>query len=166
MIDDLSHPFVGSVENVFSMMLKLEVRVGQPHVARSGPDPDLDVSGIIGMSGDVEGNVALRFPVETACRVASLFIGGEVEASTPDFADAIGELANMVVGGAKAKFSGRNISISCPSVIVGEGHMVIGARDNVCVAIPCECDCGQFVIEVLLKEASAQAFGLNSSMAA
>jgi Holliday junction resolvasome RuvABC endonuclease subunit len=48
--------------------------------------------------------VVLAFPTETAERVVSLFCGQQLAAGTPDFADAIGELVNMVSGGAKAVY--------------------------------------------------------------
>ncbi|MBX3360697.1 MAG: chemotaxis protein CheX [Phycisphaeraceae bacterium] len=166
MLDELSLPFVSSAENVFSTMLNLQVQVGQPAEVPVVRESAHDVSGIIAMSGDIEGTVALRFPADTAVRVASLFAGIEIDTSTPDFADAVGELANMVVGGAKAKFKGKNISISCPSIIVGQNHLVVGSRDAVCVSIPCECECGSFAVDVLLNERSAQQFGLRPRIAA
>lgn len=144
-------PFIDSVQNVFEMMLQLPVNVGQPEL-KSGGDPTHDVSGLIGMGGDVEGTICLSFPSETAQRVVSLFTGMELTINDEDFADAVGELVNMVSGGAKAKFEGKRVDISCPSVVIGPKHSVFGRKDVVCIMIPCETDAGCFNVEVAIRQ--------------
>ena len=144
-------PFVNSVQNVFETMLQLPIQVGPPELKRSG-DPTHDVSGIIGMSGDVEGTVVLSFPTATAERVVSLFTGEEMSQGHNDFADAVGELVNMVSGGAKAQFAGKDVSISCPSVVIGNDHVVFGRKDVVCVTMQCSSDCGDFNLEVSFRK--------------
>ncbi len=144
-------PFIKSVQNVFETMLQLPVQIGQPEIKHPG-DSGHDVSAIIGMSGDVDGSVVLSFPTATAVRIVSLFTGTELEANHEDFADAVGELVNMISGGAKAQFPGKNVSISCPSVVVGQSHQVYGRKDVVAICIPCDSDCGQFNVEVSIRQ--------------
>ena len=144
-------PFVKSVQNVFETMLQLPVQIGQPEIKHPG-DSGHDVSAIIGMSGDVEGSVVLSFPTATALRVVSIFTGEELDAGHEDFADAVGELVNMVSGGAKAQFAGKSVSISCPSVVVGQSHQVYGRKDVVAICIPCDSDCGDFNVEVSIRQ--------------
>lgn len=143
-------PFIKSVQNVFETMLQLPVQVGKPTL--KGPsEPSYDVSGIIGMSGDVEGSVVLSFPTATAERVVSLFTGTDLAHTHDDFADAVGELVNMVSGGAKAQFAGKSVTISCPSVVIGQNHQVFNRKDVVAISIPCQSDVGDFNVEVSLK---------------
>lgn len=149
-------PFIKSVQNVFETMLQLPVQIGKP-VLRNNSEPPFDVSGIIGMSGDVEGTVVLSFPTATAERVVSLFTGTDLKHTHEDFADAIGELVNMVSGGAKAQFQGKTVSISCPSVVIGKSHQVYGRKDVVAIVIPCGSDCGEFSVEVSMKNIVAAA---------
>ena len=149
-------PFVSSIQNVLSTMLQLNVTVGDPAV-KTDPQPTHDVSGIIGMSGEVVGSVAQSYPEETADALVASFVGETLPPSSPDFADAIGELANMVSGGAKALFpAGRAVNISVPSVVIGSGHTVARRSDIPCVIVPCETDCGSFVIEIGLREQPAE----------
>jgi len=148
--------FVKSVRNTFDTMLQLPVSVGEPSLKQPGA-PAMDVSGIIGMSGDVEGAVVLSFPTPTAERIVTLFTGMEMTAADEDFADAIGELVNIVSGGAKAQFEGKRVDISCPSVVVGKDHQVFNAKDVVCVSIPCASDCGDFAVEVSFRNVGAGA---------
>ncbi len=144
-------PFIKSVQNVFETMLQLPVQMGQPELKQPGEEGH-DISAIIGMSGDVEGSVVLSFPTTTAVRVVTIFTGTELEPSHEDFADAVGELVNMVSGGAKAQFDGKDVQISCPSVVIGQCHQVYGRKDVVAISIPCECDCGEFNVEVSIRQ--------------
>ncbi len=149
-------PFVDSVSNVFETMLQLPVQVGDPAI-KPHDTPAADVSGIIGLTGDVDGTVVLGFPTATAERAVAIFTGMELQADHEDFADAVGELVNMISGGAKAKFTGKKAAISCPSVVVGAGHAVFGRKDVACIRIPCECDLGEFYVDVAIRDVVEQA---------
>jgi chemotaxis protein CheX len=144
-------PFVRSVQNVFDTMLQVHVDTQKPRV-REASDPCYDVSGIIGMSGDVSGLIVLSFPTDTAERLVTLFTGVHLDADHEDFADAIGELVNMVAGGAKAQFDHRSVSISCPSVVVGAQHRVFSQKSRPIIEIPSDCECGPFSVMVSMKD--------------
>lgn len=144
-------PFIKTTKNLFETMFQMNVEVGAPSV-KAPNSAGHDVSGIIGLSGDVDGAVVLSFPMATAQRVVSLFTGVEISAeSHEDLSDAVGELVNMVAGGAKAQFDGKSISISVPSVVIGADHVVQQMRNAVAVIVPCQCDCGEFNIEVAFR---------------
>ena len=145
--------FVVSTNDVFRTMLSLGVTAGKPYTCCAVPKFENEVSGIIGMSGDVQGMVVLSFPTTTACNVIRAFTGMDMDPSSPDFADAIGELVNMISGAAKAKFEGKNVSISCPSVVIGRGHKVQQPSDALCITIPFDCPAGAFSVEVAMKSA-------------
>lgn len=149
-------PFIVSVQNVFSTMLNLSVEVNEPRI-KTGAEEGTDVSSIIGMSGDVVGSVVLSFPTETAKRLVSLFSGAEIDVDSPDFADALGELVNMVSGGAKAMFEGKKVSISCPSVVLGAKHTIAKQKDVPTVVIPCVTDCGEMLLQIVIQEAAVVA---------
>ena len=146
-------PFIASIQHVFSTMMQLPVVVKEPR-EKTSPTTSFDVSGIIGLSGDVVGNVVLSMRMQTAEQIVALFCGTRLNSHSPDFADAIGELLNMIAGGAKAHFEGRLASMSCPTVILGQ-HTVARPGGVPTIAIPCYTDCGELVIEVTLKEISA-----------
>ena len=158
-------PFVNSIQNVFETMLRLPVQISEPELKRTG-SPNFDVSGIIGMSGDVEGSVVLSFPTTTAERIVSLFTGMELSQTHEDFTDAVGELINMISGGAKAQFKGKDVSISCPSVVIGADHVVFGRKDVVCILIPCETDCGNFAVEVSIRKNKNESSASSRNVAA
>ncbi len=141
------NPFVLAIKRVFETMVHTKVRVGKPFV-KHDPSASADVSGVIGFSGDAAGCVVLSFPSAVAVQTASKFAGMPIDESHPDFADAVGELANMVAGNAKKEFHGMNVSISLPSVIIGKEHMVSTSRAVPRIVIPCETDLGPVYVEV------------------
>lgn len=158
-------PFISAVQNVFSMMVQLQITIQDP-VIKTESHATFDVSGIIGLSGDVVGNVVLSFPTDSAERIVTLFTGMEMTSDHEDFADAIGELVNMVTGNAKADFEDREVSISCPSVVIGHDHTIGRPKEIPCVAIPCQSDCGDFVIEVCIQDRSASSSSASDANAA
>ena len=105
---------------------------------------------MIGFSGDAAGSVVLNFSFETASKIATAFAGAEMAPEHPDFADAIGEQANMVAGGAKSQFEGLNISISLPNVSVGPNHNVSASKSTPRIVIPCTTDAGTVKVEVAM----------------
>jgi len=148
-------PFVNAIQNVFSTMFQLPVEIGDPRL-KTDRKATHDVSGIIGVSGEMVGTIVLSMPMEAAQSIVTLFTGMEFEETSDDFADAVGELVNMISGNAKAEFQRKGVSISCPSVVLGEGHTIAVQSGTPCVLIPCSTDCGEVVLEVALREAEAE----------
>ncbi|MCG3136714.1 MAG: hypothetical protein HJJLKODD_00549 [Phycisphaerae bacterium] len=145
------NPFVMAIRQVFKTMANTEIQVQKPKVA--SPNEGCDVSGVIGFSGDATGACILCFPKEVACKLASSFAGVELNIGDADFADAIGELANMVAGSAKAQFIGLEVSISLPSVVIGTHHNVAVTTqpsNAPRLQIPCSCSLGDFHVEVAM----------------
>lgn len=157
--------FVASVQGVFESMLQMSVEVGSPSIKES-PSCTYDVSGIIGMSGGVEGNVVLSLPVAVAERIVSTLVGATVSHEDEDFGDAIGELINMIAGSAKARFeTAEPVNITCPSVVFGSSHGVLTSKGSITVVIPCTCDCGEFAIEVALQKTAVSAGATETQQA-
>jgi len=147
-------PFIQSIQNVFTTMLHVPVTIKAPTI-KTSRSASFDVSGIIGMSGDVVGSVVLSFPKPTAEKLVASFCGMDLPADSPDFADAIGELVNMVSGCAKGMFVDKDVSISCPSVVIGADHSINVRSDTPCISIPCTTDCGDLAIEIAIKESAS-----------
>lgn len=148
---DTINAFIGSVQQVFSQMLGTEVNLGRVALNTSHVTP-YDVSGIIGLSGDVIGCVVLSFPQATALASYEAFAGETVDPMDPNFFDAIGELTNMIAGSAKAKFEGMSISIGLPTVIMGQQHCINAPQEVPFVSVPCNCRLGNFSIEVAFRD--------------
>ena len=144
------NPFVAAVKDVFKTMVATEITVGKPFVVQSHEKPSADASAVIGLSGDAAGCVVLSLPMTTAVNAAGKFAGVEMTQDHPDFCDALGELANMVAGQAKAKFEGVSVAISLPSVIIGREHVVSKSKQAPRLALPCESALGPFWVEIAM----------------
>ncbi len=150
-VDEYIQPLMDATEKTFELMLSQGVRFYDPTPINKFPST-AGVSGIIGLSGDVIGAVAISFPTKTAQTVINKFCGMEVALDSEDFTDAVGEIANMIAGATKAEFFGKDVKISCPTVIVGEGHTIQRPSGAQCICIPCESDLGRFIVEIAIAQ--------------
>lgn len=141
--------FLESTRAVFETMLDLAVTFEKPRIRDNKVRHD--VSGIIGLSGDISGAVVVGFSRLAAIQIVAAFTGSRIELDSPDFADAIGELANMIAGGAKAKFEGMDVSIGCPSVIRAPSHHIDPPSEAQSITIPCSTPAGSFSIDVAFR---------------
>jgi len=147
------NPFINATIETFKSMVNCEAKPGKVFLLKTGK-VHFDVSGIIGLSGGARGTVALSFPRITALKVVTSFGGMKVLALDDIVTDAIGELANIVAGAAKKHLSQYKISISLPTVVVGENHEVAGSKDVIPMAVPFECGFGAFLLIVSFKSES------------
>ena len=142
-------PFINSARGVFNTMVAVTTTIGKPHL-KTAPQPAYDVSGIIGFSGQIIGSVVVSFPTECAAKVVEAFAGMKLAVGSPDFVDAVGELANMIAGAAKKDLQAE-CSITVPSVIVGAGHVVARLSGVPSIVIPIQTPFGAFAVEVNIK---------------
>jgi chemotaxis protein CheX len=147
---DTINAFIAAAQNVFSSMVNTDVSLGRVQLNTSHVTPH-DISGIIGLSGDVVGCVVVSFPMETALAAYEAFAGEPTEPMNPNFFDAIGELTNMIAGAAKAQLDGLSISIGLPTVIMGKQHCISAPQDVPFISVPCHCRLGNFSIEVAFR---------------
>jgi chemotaxis protein CheX len=144
------NPFIAAVKHVFKTMLGTDILISKARL-KAPDEGNADVSAVIGFSGDAAGCVILCFRMDAAVKTASKFAGAEMSAQNPDFSDALGELANMVAGQAKAQFEGMSVSISLPSVIIGQDHEVLQSKVAPRLLIPCDSPLGRFAVEVAME---------------
>ena len=144
------NPFLISIKNIFNTMIDVPFQLGKPHVKKEGV-PYFEVSGVIGLSGSVVGSVVISLSEQLALQLASALACEEMTELNDDVTDAIGEIANMIAGGAKKEFPGDQNAISTPSVIIGK-HRVVYPSDTPIICIPCETSMGRLAVDVAVKE--------------
>ncbi len=147
---DYINPFVTAVFNIFKTMIDLPLQLGKPSLKKDRMST-YEVSGIIGISGEVIGCVVVSFPENVAKNVASALLDDDIKEVDDDCTDAIGEIANMIAGDAKKDFPKTDTTISVPTVIVGK-HQVAFPSGLPIISIPCHTDKGKFAIDVAVKE--------------
>ena len=139
---------VEATRSVCETMLRLPFSFSDPRSATGIRQHD--VSGVVGLSGDITGSVTIGLDRSSAEQLASALAGVCVKSDSADFADAIGELTNMIVGAAKARFPNRSVSIGCPSVIVAPSHNISNPSTASVIAIPCVAGTATLFIEITI----------------
>ncbi|MHB1034928.1 MAG: chemotaxis protein CheX [Pirellulales bacterium] len=141
------NPFITSLANVFRTMLDCDVQRGKPRL-KDNTIPMHEVSGVIGLSGNAVGLVVLSLSESVALGAASVLLMSEATEINADVVDAVGELANMVTGQAKAELEEYALSVSLPSVITGRDHQVRFPSNVTPICVPFETPWGPLTLEV------------------
>jgi chemotaxis protein CheX len=141
------NPFIRSLDNAFRTMLGCEVRRGAISI-KNGASPNYDISGVIGLSGQAIGTVVLSLSENVARNAAATMLMTEITEINADVVDAVGELANVVAGAAKAELEQYQLSASLPSVITGRDHIVRFPSNVTPICVPFETKWGPLTLEV------------------
>lgn len=116
------NPFLEALTKVLNQFGVSNIDIGKLE-KKDRMQVTLDVTAIVGLVGDIKGNVAYSLSQETAKEIIATMMPGRPVTNFDVLArSAIGELSNMVTGRASIILSnmGVNIDISPPSIIVGE----------------------------------------------
>lgn len=157
------NPFIQSTIAVFETMLACKLTRKEPFVKRD-PMPEHEVSGIIGLSGKARGTVVLSLSKQAALRATEALLRDPTKEINADVADAVGELTNIIAGGAKARLKHLAMSVSLPTIVTGKSHRVEFPKKVTPICIPFDCRWGFVAVEVGLIEEPAevvQALGEN-----
>ena len=113
-----------------------------------------DISGILGVSGDSEGTLAITMYWTLARSIIARMMKVQQEQINADYIhDGVGELINMIGGSTKKAFKGTpfHFDLSLPTVVVGSGHQ-LGHPENSSIAVLIfDLDEHAFVLQVCLK---------------
>lgn len=144
------NPFITATINTFKTMMNVDIHPDAPKL-KTIPNPMYDVSGIIGLSGNAQGNISISFPKIMALKVVSKMLGTEIKIIGPDITDGIGEIVNIVAGNAKQDLTEYALSISLPNVIIGTNHTLMSKTGIPTIIVPFKSDMGEFAMEISLK---------------
>ncbi|MDR1686162.1 MAG: chemotaxis protein CheX [Desulfovibrio sp.] len=140
--------FIRATRDILKTMAGMEARPGAPYVKKDRT-AEGDVSAIIGVTGDRTGTISVSFSRACAMALVKGMLGDSVEDIVKDTQDAVGEVANMVSGQARASSAARGIVMqgSTPSVIMGVGHSISHQSGRPVMAIPFSTESGDFTVE-------------------
>jgi len=135
---ELIAPFIESMKDTFSTMVSMELRRREVFI-KQGFEMYGDVSAIIGLSGTTTGTCGLSLPAELAQQSvrAMLMTPDDEILSEAEIRDGVGELVNMIAGGAKSKLSQTHykFNITLPTIISGGRHEVFHRNGTYCVVV-------------------------------
>lgn len=125
-----------SAREVFDLMLGTDLKI----VEEDGTPGRTDLTGMVGLAGQVCGVLSIRCTIKTAAHMATKMIGTETSETDAAVRDALGEVCNMVAGNFKTKLPGLSDGclLSVPTIVTGTDYhlhsLADGDRVAVCVS--------------------------------
>lgn len=155
---NLLNPFIGATLDCLKQMARVNPARKRVFV-KTDPLMHGDICGIIGMTNGITGSCVVSFPDALARRIVARLLGDNESTIAPGMVqDGIGEIANMVAGGAKRAFAtagtGYRFDISTPTVVAGEPVRLFNPQDTVSIACEFTAEAQwpeTFLIEIALK---------------
>ena len=147
------NPFITATTNVFKTVLDCDIRRERLSLKQTSA-PSFEVSGVIGLTGKACGAVVLSVSLPVAFKLVEAMLEVQIHEISSDAVDAVGELTNMIAGGAKTGLSHYELSIGLPTVFTGRSRS-IGFPANVrplCILF--ETPWGPMAVEVGLEESA------------
>ncbi len=143
------NPFINAAINTISTMASTVPTPGQPFLK---PDKKTfgPATGVIGMGGAaVAGNMAISFDEPCILGIVSRMFMEDIVTIDDDILDAVGELTNVIAGGAKAEMSERGLvfDMATPFMLRGQGVEIAQFAKVPIVVIPFKTEFGNFVVE-------------------
>lgn len=143
----LARSLIESTQNVFSTMCGIDLTVS-PDASVDGSIAAFQISGIIGLSGNVKATIVMSIGNDLLFHAAEQIIGIQPSKIDADVTDLVGELANMIGGNAKERLNRGNLSLGLPTVVSGENHRVAYSSEMRISCIPFTSPYGRLSIEL------------------
>jgi len=86
---DYINPFIVAAQNIFKSEIYLPLEIGKPLIKKNKRTTHA-VSGIVGLSGGVDGCVAISFTESTAIELASALVGERFDDLNANCTEAVG----------------------------------------------------------------------------
>jgi chemotaxis protein CheX len=148
----LINPFLCGAKEVLSTMAYVETDIGRPYVKQDDRATG-DVSGIIGLTGDAIGSLAISFSEDCICGIAGSMLGESFSHASKDVFDAVGEITNMISGVSRTYLEKETLTVwaGIPSVVYGKDHRVKHILSSPSIVIPFTTKYGSFFVDVCIK---------------
>lgn len=144
------NPFIAALVNVLKTMAQTELKPGKPK--KKGDDVAKgDVSGLIGMVGpQVKGSLSITFEESLALDIMQRMLGEKPSEIDADVTDMVGEITNMICGGAKNELGekGYDFGMATPIVVSGKQHTINHQVDGPKMIMPFSSDSGNAYLEI------------------
>ncbi len=144
------NPFLSSLMNVLETMAMTKLKPGKPAIKKEQVSRG-DVSGLIGMaSPQTKGSLSVTFDEELALTIMERMLGERPTAIDEEVTDMVGEITNMVTGGAKNILGdkGYDFDMATPVIVSGKDHTINHKCEGSTLIVPFTSDNGHAYIEV------------------
>lgn len=148
------NPFLQSLLNVISTMASMELTPGKPQLKTDNLAKG-DVSGLIGLVGpQTKGSLSISFEQTLALQIMQNMLGEKPDKINDEVTDLVGEITNMVTGGAKKLLAekGYDFDMATPMVVSGKGHTISHKANGTKIIMPFTSQYGTAFIEICFEK--------------
>lgn len=133
---DYINPFLVASTKVLKDMCMVDASIGKPYLKETKFTDDSTVI-MIGVTGEMKGQVMIAFSNIVACDIASKMIMMPITQMDEISTSAICELGNMILGNAATIFStkGIGIDITPPTMCTGNLTVTTNFSKNICIPL-------------------------------
>ena len=110
-----------------------------------------DVTGIIGFAGGLKGTVVASIDKDVAFDAAQTFIGERPTTINGDILDLVGELANMIGGGAKERFALSDVVLGFPTTVSGKDYKISFNPGIEVETVQFRCPSGLLTVQIAIQ---------------
>lgn len=130
------NPFLMAATSVMRSLCQMELKIGKPYVKTTEFGSD-SVLIMIGVTGEMRGQVMLAFTTVSALQVVSKMAMMQIDEMNEIATSAVSELGNMIMGNAATILStkGIGIDITPPTVCCGSLKINSSYTKNVCIPL-------------------------------
>lgn len=146
--------FITVTTNVIETMTSVSVVAGKPQLKTTRSTSGI-VTGVIGLTSDhLAATIVLSFEESTILGIVTAMFGEPITSITPEVCDAVGELTNMICGGAKGQLTRgeTKFNMATPTVISGKNLEISQLGKGPTITIPFSIPAGPFTLEVCSAE--------------
>lgn len=147
------NPFLQSLLNVISTMASMDLTPGKPQI-KSDNLAKGDVSGLIGLVGpQTKGSLSITFEQKLVLQIMQNMLGENPGKINEEVTDLVGEITNMVTGGAKNLLGqkGYEFEMATPMVVSGKGHTISHKANGTKIIMPFTSPHGTAYIEICFE---------------
>ena len=144
---DLINPFLMAATSIMKDICQTDMSIGKPYVKKTEFE-DETVAIMIGITGEMRGQVMIAMKITKACEIASKMMMGMPVPELDEMAmSSISELGNMIMGNAATILSTKGIGIDITPPTLCRGAMKISQTYAKNICIPMSSD-GSMVLEL------------------
>ena len=131
-----------AAQDVFSTMLALEIETGKEYSDPNAPSVSDGVLAFVGIAGSWSGAGVISCSASFACRICNQLLMTEATSVNEEVLDAVGEIANMIIGNLKSRMEEElgPLGLSVPTVIYGKNFTSRSLGSNNWTVLPILCD--------------------------
>lgn len=149
------NPLLEATVEVLQTMAFTELQVGKPFLKDKTAISHGDITGIVGLTGDSHGSLAVSFSEAAILQVVSNMFGEAFKEINDEVSDAVGEITNMICGDARRILAekGYQLQGAIPTVINGKNHKICHVFRGPVLVIPFTIgEADRFFLEVCFEE--------------